>query len=129
MQYTNSVIIGQGTNADIDTSEETVVEITNLDKLTKSQLTIYMTTDLGTHTSMEYRFYYAHEKSGTYHARPVLNSSDRTFDDYPVIIDSSSPTPLVFEFGLGSCYGFKITGKGVGGANGSSTIKVLARDN
>lgn len=129
MQFSTQTIIGKGTNSDIDTDEETVLEITSLEKLTKSQITLYITTSLGTHTSMEYRFYYAAEVGGTYHARPKWNASDNTIDAYPAIVDGNSPAPLVFEFGFASCYAFKVTGKGVGGANGTSTIVALGRDN
>ena len=127
--FSTGVIIGQGTNADIDTDEETVVEITELPKLTKTQLTIYINTALATHTSMEYRFYYADSVGGTYHAIPKQNLSTDVIEEYMAEVNSSTPDPFVLEFGLGSCFAFKITGKGVGGANGTSTIKVLARDN
>lgn len=126
---TSQIIIGEETNVDVDTSEETVVEVTDLSYLNETQLSIYLTTVLGTHTSMEYRFYYLPSVGGTYAQKPKWNATDNTIDDYPAIINADSPNPCVFEFGLGSCFGFKITAKGVGGANGSASARIMARNN
>lgn len=126
--YSSQIIIGQGTNADIDTDEETVVEVTDINLLKNTQLTIYVDTTLGTHTSMEYRFYYAPQKSGTYYPIPKQNISTNAIEDYAAVV-SGSFLDFVIEFGLGSCFAFKVTAKGVGGANGASTVKILGRDN
>jgi len=127
--YTSQIIIGEGTNSDIDTDEETIVEVTDLNLLKNTQLTMYINHSLGTHDTMDLRFYYADEKSGTYHAIPKQNISTNAIEEYTAEIGSTTPDPFVLEFGLGSCFAFKVTGKGVGGANGSATIKILARDN
>lgn len=129
--FTSKVILGEGTNADIDTAEEDIVVITSLDKLNNTQLSIYIDTTFGTHTSMEYRFYTLNEVGGTWYPRVKINSTDNTLDDYPAIVDSSTPNSgvIMYEQPLASCFGFKVTGKGVGGANGAATVKVLARDN
>lgn len=128
--YTSGVIIGEGTNADIDTTEEDIVTVTSLDKLKNTQLSIYIDTTLGTNTSMEYRFYTQNEVGGTWYPRVKINASDNTLDDFPAIVDANTPTGAVmYEQPLASCFGFKVTGKGVGGANSAATVKILARDN
>ena len=129
ISYASQHILGEGTNADIDTNEEDIVSVTVQHLLKNSQLTIYIDTTLGTHTSMEYRFYYQNEASGTWYAIPKQNISTDLVEEYMAEVNSSTPGAFVIEFGLGSCFGFKITGKGVGGANGAATIKILGRDN
>lgn len=131
ISFTSKVILAEGTNSDIDTAEEDIVVITSLDKLNNTQLSIYIDTTFGTHTSMEYRFYQLNEVGGTWYPRVKINSSDNTLDDYPGIVDSSTPNSgvIMYEQPLPSCFGFKVTGKGVGGANGAATVKILARDN
>ena len=133
--YTSQIIIGEGTNADVDTTEEDVVVVSDTNKLLHTQLTIYLDTVFGTNTSVEYRFYYQNQKDGNWYARPKWNASDNTLDDYPAIVDSTSPVSsgghvyTVFEFGLASCYGFKVTAKGAGGANSSCSVRIMSRNN
>ena len=55
--YGRANLIATGTNADIDTLEEDVVVVTETENLVDSQLNIYYDITLGTHTSMEFRYY------------------------------------------------------------------------
>lgn len=131
IRYSTQAILGEGTNADIDTTEEDVVTITDLQKLNNSQVSLYINTTFGTHTSMQYRVYYRHQVDGDWFPRVKQNASDNTIDDFPVIVDASTPNSgdIVYSFDMDSCYAMKVTGQGVGGANGAATIKVLGRDN
>jgi len=127
--YTSQEILGEGsTGAVLGTTEITVVEITDQFRLKNSQLTLYLTTLLGTHTSVEYRFYYANQAGGSYFPVVKQDISTNAISDYAAIV-SGTLLNIVLEFGLGSCFAFKITAKGVGGANGTASAKVMARDN
>lgn len=130
MSYLATDIIAQGANADIDTSEEDIVVITDRARLTDTQATLFIEYSLGTNTSLTLRFYVLREIGGTWGVLPRLNESDGTLDAGPVIIDGSTPaTPVVYEMPIPACMGLKITGQGAGGANTSVTITVLARSN
>lgn len=130
MDYrTSHVIIGGGSNAAIGTSEVDVVSITELELLKNTQLTIYINPALGTHSSIDFRFYYRNEKTGTWHVIPKQNISTNEIEPYAARVVSGSPDPFVLEFGLGSTFGLRITAQGTGGADGGAVIKVLARDN
>jgi hypothetical protein len=122
--------VAEGSNADIDTSEEDIVAVTDPNLLTQTQFTIYIDYDLGTHTSLELKFYYRGEVDGEWYELPQKNLSDDTIDESPWIIDASSPADRFnIEFHVGAAYAFKITGIGVGGANGSVTAKIVTRNN
>lgn len=128
--YGRADLIGEATNADIDNSEEDILVITDLGKLTNSQLCHFITYSLGTNTSLSLRFYVLGEIGGTWHVLPRINEADGTLDPGTVVIDASTPaSPLVYEMPLPACYGFKVTGQGTGGANSSITVRTLARDN
>lgn len=130
VEYGRPVILGSATNADIDTTEEDVLTVTDNILLSKSQLTFYVDYDLGTHTSLDLRFFYRDEIGGDWYQVPKKNTSDGTIDDNPFTIDANSPASrLVIEFPLGACYALKVTADGVGGANGSVTVKAMARNN
>lgn len=123
-------IIAKGTNADIDTLEEDVVIATDIGELSHSQVTVYFDYDLGTHTSLEIRYYFRSEVDGSWYQSPIKNEVSGSLKDIPSVIDSDTPASRVIEdFPLSSCWGFKITAKGVGGANGSLTATVLKRNN
>lgn len=129
--FSSGEIIGDGTATAIGTAEKDVVIVSELRKLKKTQLSVYLEPTLGTHTSMEFRYYYQHETSGSWHELVKQNASDNTLDDFPAIVDANTPNSgnTVYQFPLGSCAGFKVTAKGVGGAGGSARVKVMARDN
>lgn len=126
--YGKPDVIAEGSNADVDTTEEDVVEITELDKLVMSQFSVYVDVTLGTHTSMEIRFYYQNETDGSWYPAAKIDTSDGSVDDNPYVF-SGSFLSAVIDLPVSAAFGFKATAKGVGGANGSAAVKVLQRDN
>lgn len=130
--FQNGNIIGAGTNADIDNAEEDILVITDVNKLRSTQVTVYVEAlNLGTNTSLELRFWCLDQVSGTWYPRVKQNEADNTLDDEPAIIDANTPNGgLVFyELEMPACSGFKVTGKGVGGANTAVTLKAMGRYN
>ncbi len=124
--FKSQIICGEGTNADIDTTEEDIVVITNVGSLKVNELSMYFDSTLGTHTALDYRFYYQNEKDGSWVQVAQHNLSTGEMEDY-VLTATASMLDFLFEMRLASCWGFKVTGQGVGGANGASTVKVLGR--
>ncbi len=123
-------LIGLGTNADIDTSEEDIVVITDLTYLVKSQLTILYDYALGTNTTIKLRYYIQGKVGGNWYQLPVKVEATSILTDLPSTISSASPADRVVDnIPLPGCFGFKITGQGAGGANSSVTATVLARNN
>lgn len=124
--FKTQVICGEGTNSDIDTTEEDIVTITDLGDLKVNELSMYFDTTLGTHTALDYRFYYQNEKDGSWFQVAQHNLSTGEMEDY-VLTAVAGMTDFIFEMRLASCFGFKVTGQGVGGSNGASNVKVLGR--
>jgi hypothetical protein len=129
MLLNSTDIIAEGTNSDIDTAEEDIVSVTDLKYTHFSQLSMYVTVDLGTHTTVDLRLYYRGEIGGTWMEIPKQNESSNTVESYYWRFDSGSPTPVVLDIPISSAFAFKITGQGVGGANADVTVRLLARNN
>lgn len=130
IDYGRFSIAGEGTNADIDTSEEDVVVITDINQLDKSQATIFIDYDLGTNTSLKVRYYIRNEVGGSWYQIPLKNETSGVLVNSPSIIDSTSPASRVIEqLPIPACFAFKVTAQGAGGANSSVTAKVLVRNN
>lgn len=130
MMYQSQFLVGSGSNADIDTSEEDIVTVTDETKLKVSQLSLFVAYALGTNTSLTLRAYARSDKAGDWHAIPKQNLADNTIDAWSFVIDANTPaTPIVIDLAIGAYMAFKVTGQGAGGANSTSTIKILGRDN
>ena len=129
-KYGKPDYIADGVNADIDTTEEDILEITEGDKLTDAQLTVYYDVTYGTNTSIEFRYYVRHTVGGSWFELPYRNESNGQIASVPTIaLAASTPTKFVDSLPLPACVAFKITGKGVGGANSAVTAVVMSRDN
>lgn len=130
--FSSGVCLADANITTIGVAEKDAAVIAEIYKTKKTQLTIYIEPTLGSHTGMEFRFYQQHEVGGTWHQVVKQNTSDNTIDDFPAIIDSSTPNggSIVYNMPLGSCIGFKVTAKGVGaGTDGAARVKVMGRDN
>lgn len=127
--YGRASIIAQGTQADVDTTELDLVTITNPGELTNAQFNIYYSIDLGTHTSMEFRYYARFADGGDWYELPYRNDGTGAITSVPTQATSSTPTEFVDTLPVPACVAFKITVDGTGGANGSATATVLGRDN
>jgi len=121
--------IASGTNADVDTTEEDVVEVTDQVNLVDSQLNVYYTVSLGTHTSMEFRYYVRHTVGGDWFELPYRNDGTGAITSVPTQATASTPARFVDSLPLPACVAFKITADGTGGANGSVTAVIMSRDN
>ena len=121
--------LADGTQADVDLVELDVVEITDQAKLTNSQLNVFITRTMGSHTSIEIRYYVKAEVAGSYFELPYRNDADGTITSVPTKITSSTPANFVDSLPLPACVAFKVTAKGVGGLNGAITAAVMGRDN
>lgn len=121
--------IADGTQAVVDTAELDVLVITEQGRLTDSQLNAYINFTLGTHTSMEFRYYARFTPGGTWFELPYRNSGTGAITSVPTIANASTPANFVDDRPLPACAEFKITAKGVGGATGSATVALMSRDN
>lgn len=123
--------IADGVNADVDTLEEDILEITEGDKLTDSQLSVYFNvTSFGTNTSIEFRYYCRFTVGGDWYELPYRNEGTGEIASVPTkAIAASTPAKFVDSLPLPACVAFKITAKGVGGANSAVEAAVMSRDN
>jgi hypothetical protein len=128
--FNSTIILGDGSVTGVGTSEVDLVVVTKQEQLKKTQGTLYIDgLNLGTHTSLSVGFYMQHEVGGTWHRIVKQNASDNTLDDFPAILDSTTPANPVYQFPIGSCFGFKVTVAGVGGAGAAVRGKLMGRDN
>lgn len=127
ISYGASDVIGVGTNSDVDTTEEDVVVITDPSKLQHSQATIYPTITLGTNTSITLRVYFQSKPGGTWVQESQKNASTSAIEGSSYVY--SSPLDLPINIPIPACFGMKVTAQGIGGANSSVTVEVLARNN
>lgn len=130
INFGKSNILVTATNANIDTAEEDIVSVTDQTYLTNTQLSIYIDYSLGTHTSMNIRYYVRAAKDGNWYQIPIKNEATGVLTDIPSVISAASPASrVVEERPIPACLAFKVTGQGVGGANGSVTVTILQRSN
>jgi hypothetical protein len=123
-------VIAVGTNADIDTSEEDIVSITDLTYMGNTQFSIYFDYALGTNTSLQIRYYVRAEIGGDWYQIPIKNEATGVLTNLPSVISASSPAlKTVEERPIPACFAFKITGQGVGGGNSTVTVTILQRSN
>lgn len=137
--YNNPVQAGETLALATDTTEKTVLTVTDLRFLAKSQFSAFWDITLGTHTSMKLRYYFTTSKlSGgnpIWHQVPTKNVSTGVLADIPSVVDSTSPAQstnirLVEDFGVSGATGFKVTAQGVAGTSGTvNTLTVMLRDN
>lgn len=126
--YGRANVIAQGTQADVDTTELDLVVVTDALNLTNSQINVYYSFALGTHTSLEFRYYVRFAVGGDWYELPYRNDGTGAITSVPTQATGSTPTKFVDSLPLPACYAFKITVDGTGGANGSATATVLGRD-
>lgn len=129
MNFASTDIIGEGNNTDIDTAEEDIVTVTDLKYTSFSQLSMYVTVNLGTHTTVDLRLYYRDEVGGTWREIPKQNETTNVVESFYWRFDSGSPSPVVLDIPISSAFAFKVTGQGIGGGNADVTVKLLARNN
>lgn len=120
-------ILAEGTNADIDTVEEDIVSVAN--QLAPTQLSMYVSVSLGTHTTLDIRVYTRGENNGTWHQLIKRNISSGLIIDDSYQFNSSSPTSVVVDLPISAALELKVTGQGTGGLNGSATVRLLTRNN
>ena len=128
VDFGTSDVIALGSNTDIDTAEEDIVSVTDLQYQTFTQLTSYITlTSIGTHTSFLIRAYFLDAKSGTWFQKQKVTISSGLVEDF--YYKFTSAMSGIIDFPISAGFGFKITGQGVGGANANVTVKLLGRNN
>lgn len=122
-------LIGQNTIASLGTTETDVLVVTNQVNLVDSQLNAYIQASLGTHTSINIRYYARHRENGDWHELPFRNEGTGVITSVPTVINGTTPTRIVDSLPLPACAAFRITAQGVGGAGGSVTLTLMSRDN
>lgn len=128
MNYGKPEHFGAGSQADVDTTELDLFEVTDGSLLTDSQLTAFINViALGTHTKIEFRYYARYTIGGDWYELPYRNDGTGELSSVPSFIGSA--TKLVDSLALPACMAFKMTAKGVGGANGNVAVSVMSRDN
>lgn len=123
-------VISEGTNATLSTTETAICTVTDASYTVFSQLSMYVNwASLGTHTSIRVRVYFLDETTGSYSQLCKLNTATGSVDDFYYSISATTPALFVQDLPLSASFGYKVTAQGVGGANGSLTIKLLGRNN
>lgn len=127
--FGKSDVLAEGTNSDIDTVEEDIVSEVDLGDLSFSQLSMYVEVALGSHTAMDLRVYCRGEVGGNWHQLVKKDLSTGLLEDDFYRFNSATPSRLVIDLPISATFALKVTGKGVGGANGSVTARLLGRVN
>lgn len=127
--YGKSDLIAEATNADIDTAEEDIVSDVDIGDLSFSQLSMYVTVDLGTHTTLDLRVYCRTKVDGVWHQLIKREISTGNIEDDYYRFTTSSPTAVVIDLPVSAAMAIKVTGKGTGGANASVTTRLMCRTN
>lgn len=127
--YGKPNLISSGTNADIDTTEEDIVSGVEVGDLVSSQLTLFAEIGLGTHTALDLRIYCRHSIGGTWYQLLKRDIETGLLEEDIWRFDASTPANSVIDLPISSCQAVKITGKGVGGANGTATVRLMGRNN
>lgn len=127
--FGKSDVIAEATNSDIDTTEEDIVSDTDIGDLSFSQLTMYATVDLGTHTALDLRVYCRNAVGGTWHQLIKRDIATGTIEDDFYRFVSSTPNSVVIDLPISSVMAIRVTGTGIGGANGSATVRLMCRSN
>lgn len=122
-------VIADGSNTNIDTTEVDITTLSPSGDFRFSQLSLFVTMDLGTHTAVDLRIYYRESVGSTWHQVPKQNVNTGVVSDFFYRFDSNTPSPIVLDLPLSAAFELKITGQGIGGLNASATVKILARTN
>ena len=120
--------------------EITLLTISNLDSLRKSQLSTYIKATLSTLTSIDIRYYCSDGSlltgSTLWYQIPIKDVSTGELVDTPSKITSNSPAEsagvyqVVEDLPVSACVAIKITATGVGTGTGTvDSIRSLVRDN
>lgn len=129
VSYGQSDLIAEGTNADIDTTEEDIVVVTDRARLEHSQVTLYPDITLGTNTSMILRVYFLDRYGGTWVQESEKDASTSAISGSSYVYTTANGLTLPVNIPMPACYGLKVTGQGAGGANSSVTVRILGRNN
>lgn len=140
ISFSPAITIRENTKTALGTTETDLVVIKdNEQPLRKSQLSIYLSAILGSHTAVNFRYYVSMKVSPInsvegsasdntdWYLIPTRNQATGVLSDIP----TSLTTLLkgVEDLGFSTCCAFKVTAQGVGGAGGTAYANVCARDN
>lgn len=127
--YGKSDVLAEGTNANIGTTEADIISELDLGDLSYSQLSMYISFALGTHSAIDLRVYCQSQKNGNWHQLIKKDlSSGEIEDDFDRLI-AATPARVVIDLPISAAMGLKVTGKGIGGAGGSATVRLMGRVN
>ena len=127
--YGKPNFIAKGAIASLGTTETDLFVITEQDKLTQSQLNAFISFALGTHSSIEFRYYGRSTPGGTWFELPYRNVGTGAIASVPTIANASTPLNFIDDRPMPACAEFKMTAKGIAGANGVIAVALMARDN
>ncbi len=121
----------------LSASETTLLTITDIKMVQKSQLTVYFDVTLGSATQVNVKYYFspnAQEASPTWFQVPIKDTSSGILSNIPSVIDSTSPSQstnirTVEDLQMSGSYGLKITGQAVTANATLNSIYVVGRDN
>lgn len=142
ISFSAPIVIRQASVASLGVTETDVVIIKDNEMpLRKSQLSIYHSANLGSHTAIKLRYYVSLKKDPAssvegsastntdWYEIPVKDLSTGILSDIPSQIVAGL-TQLVEDLGLSAGFAFKVTAQGVGaGTDGAITTTVCAKDN
>lgn len=127
--YGKSDVIAEATNSDIDTLEEDIVSDLDIGDLSFSQLSMYVSMSIGSHSTVDLRVYCRNSVGGTWHQLIKREVSTGIIDDDYFRFNSSTPANVVIDLPISAAMAIKVTGQGVGGANAAVTVRLMCRTN
>lgn len=127
--FGKSDVIAEGTNSDVDTIEEDVISDTDIGDLSFSQMSMFVTMSMGTHTAVDLRVYCRNVVLGTWHQLIKKDIALNTVEDDYYRFNSSTPANVVIDLPISACMAIKVTAKGTGGANAAVTVRLMGRTN
>lgn len=118
----------------VNTTETTILEITDLNYVRQSQITAYFKATLGSATSVKIRYYFSPDGGTTYYQVPIRNDITGVLSDNPTVLDSTTPSKsgiiyVVEDIPFSGTTALKITGQAVGANATMNKCSVYVRDN
>lgn len=122
------------TNKTIDTTETTLLTITEQKGFKLSQLTAYFKVTLGSATSVKFKYYVSPDCGTTYYQLPTKDRTTGVLIDEPTVIDATSPTQstailTVEDRPIPATTALKITGTAVANTATLNYLYAYTRNN
>ncbi len=132
--YENPNLAGEVSAVTVNTTETTILTITDHNFVRQSQITAYFRCTLGDATSVKIRYYFSPDNGTKWYEVPIKNDVTGILADIPTVLDANSPSQsgviqVVEDLPYSGTTALKITGQAVGDSATMDNCFVYVRDN